>query len=57
MEAEDIFAERGFSNIEFSKVGKVSPDRVRQGDKKEYYDNAVKSGYTLSYIRMLYSVN
>lgn len=46
LEAEDIITELGFSNIEFSKVGKVSPDKIGDGDKNEYYDNAVESGST-----------
>lgn len=46
IEAEEIIAELGFNNIEFSKVGKVSPDKIGHGDKKEYYDNAIESGFT-----------
>ncbi|WP_316838326.1 hypothetical protein [Pedobacter nutrimenti] len=46
LQAEDIIAELGFSNIEFSRVGKVSPDRIEHGDKKDYYDNAIEQGST-----------
>lgn len=46
LEAEDIITKLGFSNIEFSKVGKVNSDKIGNGDKKEYYDNAVASGST-----------
>jgi hypothetical protein len=27
-------------------LGKVSPDRIGNGDKKDYYDNAIEHGST-----------
>jgi len=44
--AEDIIVDLGFNKIEFSRIGKLSPDKIGNGDKKEYYDNAIESGST-----------
>jgi hypothetical protein len=45
--AEEIITNLGFNEIEFSKVGRLSPDKVGVGDKKKHFNNAVKSGSTL----------
>lgn len=42
--AEELISKLGFDKIEFSKAGKLDPDRVVGSDKEEYYDHAMKSG-------------
>jgi hypothetical protein len=45
--AEDIVISLGLNEIEFSKVGKLSPEKVNDDEKREYYHNAMKTGSTL----------
>jgi hypothetical protein len=45
--AENMIIDLGFVNIEFSKVGKVSPEKVALGSNKEYYYRAIESGSAL----------
>ncbi|SDP29986.1 hypothetical protein SAMN05428975_1054 [Mucilaginibacter sp. OK268] len=42
--AEEIIFDLGFEEIEFSRAGKVSPEKAAVSHNKIYYDNAVKSG-------------
>lgn len=46
-EAEENIINHGLSEIEFSKVGKLSPEKVNNDEKREYYNNAMKTGSTL----------
>jgi hypothetical protein len=44
--AKKLISNRGFDEIEFSRAGKVSLEKIGTGDNKEYYDNAVTTGST-----------
>lgn len=46
VKAEEIIADFGFDQIEFSRMGKLNPARAVVGEMKEYYDNAIESGST-----------
>jgi hypothetical protein len=45
--AENMVFDLGFVNIEFSKVAKISPEKVILGSNKEYYYKALESGAAL----------
>ncbi len=47
IKAEKIIANLGLDEIEFSKAGKVSSDKIKTSQNKEYYDQAIESGSTL----------
>ena len=46
-DAEDVITSLGLNEIEFTKVGKLSPEKVNNDEKKEYYKNAMETGSTL----------
>ncbi|SDF50353.1 hypothetical protein SAMN05216464_11931 [Mucilaginibacter pineti] len=46
-EAEEMIIGLGLGKIEFSKVGKLSLEKVNNDEKREYYNNAMKNGSTL----------
>ncbi|NHA07180.1 hypothetical protein G7092_25505 [Mucilaginibacter sp. HC2] len=43
-DAEKIIFELGYDKIEFSRVGKVSPEKAAVSNNKIYYDNAIEAG-------------
>jgi hypothetical protein len=45
--AENKIIDLGFVNIQFSKVAKVSPEKVALSSNKEYYYEALESGAAL----------
>jgi len=47
IEAETVIADIGLDEIEFTKVGKLSPEKVNNDEKREYYKNAIERGATL----------
>jgi len=44
--AADMIAKFGYDNIEFSRAGKLDPEKLRSEEKEEYYQNALKTGST-----------
>jgi hypothetical protein len=45
--AEETVAKKGFRNIEFTRVGKLTPEKVLNSEQKKYYENAIRNGSTL----------
>ncbi|MBE9584666.1 hypothetical protein IM792_09435 [Mucilaginibacter sp. JRF] len=46
-DAEKAVANYGLYEIEFSKFGKISPDRVNDDETRDNYNNAMATGSTL----------
>nr|WP_294945646.1 hypothetical protein [uncultured Mucilaginibacter sp.] len=44
LEAESIIENAGLDNVEFSRVGKVSPEKAASSEKKQFIDSAIKTG-------------
>jgi hypothetical protein len=47
MEAESTISKLGLNEIEFTKVGKLSTEKINDDEKREHYNNTMKTGSTL----------
>jgi hypothetical protein len=45
--AEDKIMDAGINDIEFSRAGKVAPEKITTDEKREIYNNTLKSGSSL----------
>jgi len=45
--AKEIITKQGFDNVEFTKAGKLHPDKMATDEQKRNYENAIESGSTL----------